>query len=138
MEGVSDLSVLLVHLKPQLHDSAFGVCSVPHGEVPLPLPWTALFATLRETEGLTLVAEYATLTALDLPLAGPFRCISLQVHSSLHAVGLTAQVSHRLAAAGISCNMLAGYYHDHLLVPADRAEDALMLLEQLARDTNTG
>ena len=54
------------------------------------------------------------------------------MHSSLEAVGLTAAVSTTLAQAGISCNMLAGYFHDHLLVPVDRLDDALSLLRRLA------
>ena len=58
--------------------------------------------------------------------------ITLRVHSALDAVGLTAAVSTALAGAGISCNVIAGYHHDHLLVPADRAADALEALSGLA------
>ena len=58
--------------------------------------------------------------------------ITLTVQSSLAAVGLTAAVSTALAEAGISCNVVAGYHHDHLLVPADRLDDALAALRRLA------
>jgi hypothetical protein len=54
--------------------------------------------------------------------------LTLTVQSSLEAVGLTAHVSARLAAEGIACNVLAGYHHDHLLVPAERADDAVRAL----------
>lgn len=54
--------------------------------------------------------------------------LTLTVQSSLEAVGLTAAVSKRLARENISCNVLAGYHHDHLLVPVDRADDAIAAL----------
>ena len=53
--------------------------------------------------------------------------------SALDAVGLTAAVSRALADAGLSCNVLAGLHHDHLLVPAGRAEEALAVLRELSR-----
>jgi hypothetical protein len=58
--------------------------------------------------------------------------ITLQVHSALAAVGLTAVVSTALADAGISCNVVAGYHHDHLLVPLERVDEALTVLHGLA------
>jgi hypothetical protein len=57
------------------------------------------------------------------------------VHSALDAVGLTAAVSTALADAGLSCNVIAGYHHDHLLVPADRVAEALAVLSDLSRNT---
>lgn len=60
-----------------------------------------------------------------------FACLTLDVHSALTSVGLTALVSTVLADAGIACNVIAGYYHDHLLVPEDKAEQAQALLAAL-------
>ena len=57
--------------------------------------------------------------------------LSLRVHSALDAVGLTAAVSRALADAGIACNVLAGFHHDHLLVPAARRADAIAALHAL-------
>ena len=59
--------------------------------------------------------------------------ITLRVRSRLDAVGLTAVVSSQLAKAGISCNVVAGYFHDHLFVPVERAAEALELLHQVSR-----
>jgi hypothetical protein len=55
------------------------------------------------------------------------------VHSSLHAVGLTAAVASELAHAGLSCNVVAGFYHDHLFVPRDNAAQVLMLLNKMGK-----
>lgn len=77
------------------------------------------FALVREEEGLTLIREDPS---------GDWARISLGVHSSLDAVGLTSVLSSRLAKRGISANILAGYYHDHLFIPWDRREEALECL----------
>ena len=69
---------------------------------------------------------------VEFPTERHFRCITLRVHSSLHAVGLTAAVSAELARHAVSANVVAGYFHDHVLVPSDRAEEALKHLENLS------
>ena len=60
-----------------------------------------------------------------------FRLISLKVHSSLEAVGLTAAIAGKLASKGISANVIAAFYHDHILVPSRQAEDALAALKEI-------
>ncbi|HEV2427737.1 MAG TPA: ACT domain-containing protein [Acidimicrobiales bacterium] len=89
-------------------------------------------ATIVEDEGVCAVLPLAD--ALDAGLTYDFvmAWITLGVESSLGAVGLTAAVATALAERGISCNVLAGYHHDHLLVPSDRADEALAALEALA------
>jgi len=57
--------------------------------------------------------------------------ITLQIHSSLSAVGLTAAVSKILADEGISANIVAAYFHDHVFVPSHRADEALLALQQV-------
>ena len=63
----------------------------------------------------------------------PFARITLTVHSALEGVGLTAAVAGALAQAGIACNVVAGYHHDHLFVPWDRREEALAILQRLSQ-----
>jgi hypothetical protein len=91
-------------------------------------------AVVVEAEGITHVITRATADEHKWPYDFVGGWITLQVHSSLTAVGLTAVVSSALAAEGISCNMLAGFFHDHLLVPHHELERAVSILRQLATD----
>jgi uncharacterized protein len=87
--------------------------------------------TFREDEGVTAIvpAEVAD----DLGIDGPdFARITLMVHSDLEGVGLTAAVATALAGAGIACNMVAAFHHDHAFVPSDRADEAMDVLRALA------
>ncbi len=86
------------------------------------------FATVHEEEGVSLVLEAGRAAALGFALDLPMRRITLRVHSALDGVGLTAAVSHALAADGIPCNIVAAFHHDHVFVPVDCAERALAIL----------
>ena len=129
MSGITDLEQLLGALNPQLVAGEFVFCCV---EGPLS-EWGPLqpVATFREAEGLTLVLPKAEAARAGLGFEGVFRQITLRVHSSLAAVGLTAAVAAQLASRGISANVLAAYYHDHIFVPAERAAEALQALGEL-------
>lgn len=63
--------------------------------------------------------------------------ITLQVHSALDGVGLTAAVSTALAGADIPCNMVAGLHHDHVFVPVALADRALRILQDLSKTAGT-
>ena len=97
--------------------------------------WPALVdgavARIEEAEGPTLVVDAGAAREAGAPVELEFAWLTLTVHSSLAAVGLTAAVSRALAAADIACNVIAGYHHDHLLVPVDRADDAIRALRHL-------
>ena len=88
-------------------------------------------ASFKEAEGLTLVVNLARAEQAKLAFDSVFRCISLTVHSSLEAVGLTAAVASKLAEYEISANVIAGYYHDHIFVPAAQTKRALQALAEL-------
>lgn len=90
-------------------------------------------ATFQEQEGMTLVLDLDVADQAGLAFESVFRCITLGVHSSLDAVGLTAVVANALAQRGISANVIAAYHHDHIFVPVQRAHDALVALESLSR-----
>jgi uncharacterized protein len=127
--GERDLQVLLSSAHPELRRGTF-VFVVVHDEALLDA--LAPEATIREPEGLTAVVRRERADALALPYDYLAAWITLNVQSALDAVGLTAAVSTALARAGVSCNVIAGYHHDHLLVPADRAADALEALSDLS------
>jgi hypothetical protein len=89
-------------------------------------------ATMREREGLTIVLprEDADSAGLDYTLV--LAWITLTAHTTLEQVGITAAVSSALALAGIACNVISGFHHDHLFVPAHRGNDALAIIRGLA------
>jgi hypothetical protein len=127
---ISNLSVLISSMEPVLNDGVYVYTSVPHGTDTSQIP---AIATMHEVEGITLIL--AEELALKLGLDVMYRCawITLNVQSDLNAVGLTAAFAKVLGDAGISCNVVAGAYHDHIFVPielAGRAEAALRQLQQ--------
>lgn len=124
--GATDPDVLLRELTPALHPNP--VVYTVADELPAVC---TIFATVREPEGLTIVLEQAEVDWLGLPYDNVAAIITLSVHSSLAAVGLTAAVSQALTTAEISCNVIAGTFHDHLLVPWDRRAEALAALREL-------
>ena len=92
-------------------------------------------ASFREAEGLTLVLPQSAADGLE-NVSAPMSRITLEVHSSLEAVGLTAAVAGALAEEGISANVIAAYYHDHIFVPKASADRALAVLTGLSTSTN--
>ena len=131
MSGECELETLLRNLAPVLRPERYVIGSVDSWPDSLP---EGLLAAIQEPEGLTVVVPVAEAYGSGLEASPVFRCIRLDVHSSLEAVGLTAAVSTRLATHGISANLLAGACHDHLLVPEGDAEHALRVLEALSSE----
>lgn len=132
MHGETNLDTLLRQLKPLVRPEVFVFCTVPHAEYG-DLASTNPFASIREEEGLTLVLVQEQADKIEMPYNGVFRCITLSVHSSLEAVGLTAVISTKLAEHQISANMLAGFHHDHVFVPAHQIESAIQILTSLTQ-----
>ena len=120
-------------MQPELIDKVFVFCTVT-GHLN---EYIALepIATFIESEGLTLVLTKDKADEAGLNYEGVFRQITLTVHSSLQAVGLTAAVSTKLASKGISANVIAAYYHDHIFVSLEQAEQALVALKELSSES---
>jgi hypothetical protein len=122
----TDLKVLLRTMEPVLHPDPYGYAVWTGGALRI-----QPFATVAEAEGMTVIAPLAEMRAAGL-VSEPWARISLTVQSDLAAVGLTAAFATALGADGISCNVIAGYHHDHLFVQWDRRGDALRALRGLS------
>src|SRR5262245_38099240 len=125
--GETDLEAMLRGLDVAHEPGVYVVTTLPPRAEP---PATAR-ALLREHEGLTAILPREDAVAAGLEFTFEAAWLTLTVRSSLDAVGLTAAVAGRLADVGIPANVLAGYHHDHLLVPADRADEAVAALRSL-------
>lgn len=126
--AVSNLAELLHSMNPALNRGVYAFVSLRDGGVPERIE---PIATFRENEGLTLIVEEQQAKDAGLPILFRAAWITLTVHSDLHAVGLTAAVATALAEAGISCNVVAAAYHDHLFVPVESASQAIAILQAL-------
>jgi uncharacterized protein len=129
MIGETDLTILLRSMTPELHAGTFVFCtfseSLPDGLSPI--------MTFHEAEGITAIVKKQQADQLGVDYTFPSAWITLTVHSSLTAVGLTVAVARALSDQAISCNVVAAYYHDHLFVPVENGERALEILKALAK-----
>lgn len=131
MTGETNLNKMLRGLSPQLNDGQYVFVTVNDATT---IDRKLTLAEFKEAEGTTLVLEKAHADALEIKYDYVSAWITLTVHSSLAAVGLTAAFANALAAKNISCNVIAGYYHDHLFVAHDDADKAMQALQHLAQN----
>ncbi|WP_027584081.1 ACT domain-containing protein [Bradyrhizobium sp. Ai1a-2] len=131
MASELDLQVLLTGMKPEMQPGIFVFCTMSE-ETEIPAMIRPLLA-FREREGTTLVVRREEAERLGLAYQFASRQITLTVHSSLEAVGFLAAITARLAEVGISVNAVSAFYHDHLFVPHDRADEALARLQEMMR-----
>lgn len=129
MAGETSLAILLRSMSPQLNDGEYVFCSLPDRSL---LQDCEVLGSFREREGLTVILPRQQAERLGLGFDYVAAWITLNVHSALEAVGLTAAFAGALGKAGISCNVIAGYYHDHLFVGQADAGRAMQVLQQLA------
>ncbi|MCG8413814.1 MAG: ACT domain-containing protein [Pseudomonadales bacterium] len=129
MAGETDLDKLLALMQPKLLDGEYVFCTLNDASLADAVALRPL-ATYLEEEGLSVLLEKSQAEQAGLQFNSTFRGITLSVHSSLDAVGFTAAVSTKLSGNGIPSNVIAAHYHDHVFVPAERAEYALQLLTE--------
>lgn len=137
MSGIVELGTLLAAMAPELHEAEMVFCSFPKGEIEDKLFLSAM-GFFKEREGITLIIRRTDAERHGVPFQTVLKAITLTVHSSLEAVGLTAAISGRLALRGISANVVAAYYHDHVFVPVSDAERALLALHVLQKEASEG
>ncbi len=132
MAGETNLIKLITSMTPVLLKNEYVFCTVEtfsYEQLSLLKP----ISTFQEKEGLTLVLEKEKADEYNFLYSGVFACITLNVHSSLDAVGLTAAVSTKLTQSNISANVIAAYYHDHIFIASKDAPQALLSLKELVQ-----
>lgn len=132
MNGITELAQLLQQMRPELAEPEYVFLSLQQVSEEV---WRKLqpIASFVETEGTTLVCTKPAAVAAGFAIEQSYACITLTVHSSLEAVGLTAAVSNQLAKHEISANVIAAYYHDHVFVPYGKRDAAIAALRQLSQ-----
>lgn len=125
-----DLRALLASMDPVLAPETYVFVTTSS---PPDIPARMRF---EEAEGTTLILTRDAAEAANVAYEFPCRMITLNVHSALEAVGFIAHVATRLAAAGMGVNPVAGFYHDHLFIPEDRAEDAMTVLRGIVAEAS--
>lgn len=130
MIGETNLDILLANMKADLIDGVFVFATVSPGAIPQDVNPRMMF---HEAEGTTLILLRSEAENAGLRYEFPSRMITLNIHSSLEAVGFMARIATALADHGMGVNPVAGFYHDHLFVPEDRAQDAVKILAEFSK-----
>ena len=126
--GKTDLDELFKGMEPELQDDVFVFTTfVANQDVSMLTP----IMMFQEREGTTLIITKAQAETHGIAFEFPCRMITLNIHSALDAVGFLARIATRLASLGMGVNPVAGFYHDHLFIPADRADDAMAALQAM-------
>jgi len=128
MSGIVELDELLKMMSPEVQDGEYIFCTLAVDN--FDYMHLSPLAVFKESEGLTLVISVEAAIQEKISFEGTFKQITLTVHSSLDAVGLTAAVANKLTSYGISANVIAAYYHDHIFVQTEKAEQALLALKE--------
>jgi hypothetical protein len=129
MSGEKNLDVLIGSLSAVLVEGLFVFVTLQDKNIPADLSPRMVF---EELEGTTLIVLKSEAEAIGLEYEFPCRMITLNIHSSLEAVGFMARIATELAKHNMGVNPVSGFFHDHLFVPDGREQDALIILQQLA------
>lgn len=130
MSGEKNLDALLKSMKPKHNVGEFVFCKTENLEQ---INLSQIIMSFKEEESITIIAEKAVADKLDLDYSFIASWITLTVHSSLEAVGLTAAFSKALSENRISCNVVAAYYHDHIFVDKKDTEKAMAILNEFSK-----
>jgi uncharacterized protein len=137
MNGATDLATLPATMEPELSDTEVVFRTIPHADR-ADVRRLAPIGVFQEREGTSLIIRRSHAEEHCMPFDAVMRAITLNVHSSLAAVGFTAAVATRLALHGISANVAAARFHDHVFVPASDAERALGILRAPRAEASSG
>ena len=129
MKGETHLAILIKNMTPVLNEGEYVFCSISRGEA---IDFSKIIHFFKEKEGFTIVVEkeYAELQGFEYTASWAW--ITLLIHSALDAIGLTAAFATALTENNISCNVVAGFYHDHIFVQHALGEKAVEVLQTLS------
>lgn len=130
MAGETNLDALIRSLSAVLVDGLYVFVTLPYERAPLEIVPRMVF---REAEGTTYILLKSEAEALGLAYEFPCRMITLNIHSSLEAVGFMARIATELAQHNMGVNPVSGFFHDHLFVPDGRQQDAMAVLEEMSK-----
>ena len=129
MNGETDLGRLIREMKPELHEGEYVFCTVSEFRLSIDIEPLFLF---QEQEGTTVILLKQRAEQLELPYSFVSAWVTLTIHSALQAIGFISAISQELAKAGISCNVISAYYHDHLFVPIEEAQRTMTVLNMIS------
>lgn len=129
MEGETNLKTLIKNMTPKLNEGEFVFATVKDASI---INREDVICEFKEHEGTTLVIAKNIADSLQIDYNFVASWITLKIHSSLYAVGLTATFSTELAKHNISCNVIAAYHHDHIFVAKKDANKAIEVLMALS------
>jgi hypothetical protein len=130
MTGETNLERLIANMQPVLDPNTYVFATTTEDYDIAALTPLMVF---QEAEGTTLILRQETAIAHGLAHDFPCRRITLNIHSSLEAVGFIAAVATRLAKAGMGVNPVSAYFHDHVFVPEDNAQKAMETLHAMTQ-----
>jgi len=131
MPGEKELDRLLKDMKPTLNEGDYVFCSRKDIKE---CDFGTILMSFKEHEGNTIIMTQEEADRLQFDYSFIAKWITLTVHSSLEAVGLTAAFSKALTEENLSCNVVAGYFHDHIFVDKKDAQKALAVLNKFSTD----
>ena len=128
--GEMNLAAMLESISVSVRPDHYVVVTLPH-DAAIPSLGDGVAAVIAEDEGPTVIATVVRAGLEEWPHDFTASWLTIDVHSALQAVGLTATFSRQLGRAGIPCNVIAGFFHDHILVPVDKTDAAVEVIEAL-------
>jgi hypothetical protein len=130
--GETSLSALLLTLQLSLDSKTFVFLTFPSTQSPPPSLFVQM--SFQESEGLTIITTQESAALHKLECTFPSKMITLNIHSSLEAVGFMAAISTQLTKHGIGANPVSGFFHDHCFVPLGKEQEAIRVLSELAAE----